>query len=81
MKSQENDHPIERAKQRDALSLLEEAQGLVADAASAICSVDGLGDQWSDLVELHGSIREAWERLEMARPVVERNDQHENEEE
>jgi len=47
-------------KVQKSLNLLEEAQGLINEAASELSSVDGFADQWSELGKLYDQVKATW---------------------
>lgn len=53
-----------------ALDKLEHAQSLVCDACQEISLLDGLSDQWSDLIDLYSKIRESWDTLKLAKQKI-----------
>jgi hypothetical protein len=52
------------AKVRICLDKIEEAQGLINEAASGLSSVDGFSEEWSKLGKLYDSIKDHWHLIE-----------------
>ena len=55
-----------------ALEKLEQAQGLVNDAATEMCSVEGYADQWSDLTVLYRQVKDHWHTVNNRREELQR---------
>lgn len=55
---------------RESLELLEQAQGLVNQAAQALCPVPGFGDEWSSLHDTYDAVKAAWHRVDGRRQAL-----------
>tara|TARA_R110002096_G_scaffold24760_41_gene78146 strand:+ start:6224 stop:6673 length:450 start_codon:yes stop_codon:yes gene_type:complete len=60
-----NQREGEAAKYR-ALGFIEQAQGLLEQAAEAICSVRGLGPSWEEVSRIRYQVKDVWHQLEEA---------------
>ena len=54
----------DEARVIQCLAILEQAQGMINDAASRLCPVPGFADEWSSLSEPYESIKCAWGRID-----------------
>lgn len=62
--------PQDEAKVQHCLALLEEAQGLINQAASALCSVPGFADEWAGLSEPYDCVKSHWYKIEHQRRLA-----------
>ena len=69
--------PEHEAKVRECLALLQEAQGLVNQAARALSCVPGFADQWSDLGEPYDAIKKHWYKIMSRRGALKETVKHE----
>lgn len=49
---------------RSALDSIQAAQLLIDEARRQLCSVVGFGDQWSNLADVHDSVKAGWYDVE-----------------
>ena len=57
-----------KAAKHLALDMIEQAQGLLEQAAEAICPVRGLGPAWEEVLRIRSQVKDVWLQLEEARP-------------
>ncbi len=51
-------------KLRSALEKIERAQKLVNEAGEDLCSIEGYGDQWTEVCKLHDSVKATWHQVD-----------------
>lgn len=47
----------------EVLDLVEQAQGLLTDAAEKLSPVEGFADAWSELVAARSTVKATWDRI------------------
>lgn len=57
----------EQAHVRECLDLIEEAQGLINRAASALCPVRGFADVWGEASDVYETVKHYWHRVNARR--------------
>lgn len=48
----------------EVLELVEQAQGLLTDAAEKLSPVQGFADEWTELVAVRDAVKTAWHRID-----------------
>lgn len=59
--------PATRETQREILSLLNQAQALIGDAAELACPVRGWSEEWGKLQKEYDNIKALWHALNSAK--------------
>lgn len=57
----------ERVKVQTALHLIQEAQGLINQAACELCSVNGFSREWSASGKVYEQVKRYWHRVNSRR--------------
>lgn len=58
------------AKVRECLSILQTAQGLINEAAAALCSVPGFAHEWSAADDVYEAVKNYWYKVDQRRMAL-----------
>lgn len=68
MEIKQDRSPFDKAQ--DAQNLIEEAQGLLNEAASSIHSIKGMADEYKELCKLSDQIKASWYLVERGKEKI-----------